>query len=69
MSELSDDVQAFLDATGKPRRRARPRMANALVDAEHAIVEGVATWRTGPGPAVLLVHGWEDDNSLWDPLI
>ena len=23
----------------------------------------------GSGPAVLLVHGWQDDNSLWSPLI
>jgi pimeloyl-ACP methyl ester carboxylesterase len=29
----------------------------------------IAAWRVGPGPAVLLVHGWEDDNSLWAPLI
>ena len=29
----------------------------------------VAAWRVGDGPAVLLVHGWEDDNSLWAPLI
>ena len=26
-------------------------------------------WRLGSGPAVLLVHGWEDDNSLWSPFI
>jgi len=69
MSDLSDDLQAFIEATSRPRRRARPRMANALLDAEQVVVEGVSTWRTGPGPAVLLVHGWEDDNSLWDPLI
>jgi pimeloyl-ACP methyl ester carboxylesterase len=29
----------------------------------------IAAWRIGAGPAVLLVHGWEDDNSLWAPLI
>lgn len=29
----------------------------------------LAAWRLGKGPAVLLVHGWEDDNSLWSPLI
>jgi pimeloyl-ACP methyl ester carboxylesterase len=29
----------------------------------------VSAWRVGTGPAVLLVHGWEDDNSLWSPLI
>ena len=27
------------------------------------------TWRLGEGPAVLLVHGWEDDNALWGPMI
>lgn len=69
MTEMTDEVRAFLEAMNGPRRRARPRMANRLLDAEHVIVEGVATWRTGQGPAVLLVHGWEDDNSLWDPLI
>jgi len=29
----------------------------------------VAAWRLGEGPAVLLVHGWEDDNALWGPAI
>jgi pimeloyl-ACP methyl ester carboxylesterase len=29
----------------------------------------LSAWRLGSGPAVLLVHGWEDDNSLWSPLI
>lgn len=55
------------------RRRKAPRIAPALVDAEHAMTAtrmgAVATWRTAPGPAVLLVHGWEDDNSLWQPLL
>jgi pimeloyl-ACP methyl ester carboxylesterase len=27
----------------------------------------VSAWRVGP--AVLLVHGWEDDNALWGPMI
>ena len=29
----------------------------------------VAAWRVGDGPAVLLVHGWQDDSSLWSPLM
>lgn len=29
----------------------------------------VAAWRLGDDPAVLLVHGFEDDNALWTPLI
>src|SRR5688572_30071568 len=29
----------------------------------------VAAWRLGSGPAVLLVHGFEDDNSLWSYLV
>jgi pimeloyl-ACP methyl ester carboxylesterase len=29
----------------------------------------LTAWRLGAGPAVLLVHGWEDDNSLWAPMI
>lgn len=28
----------------------------------------LAAWRFGDGEAVLLVHGFEDDNSLWDPM-
>jgi pimeloyl-ACP methyl ester carboxylesterase len=29
----------------------------------------LAAWRLGSGAAVLLVHGFQDDNSLWSPLI
>ena len=33
----------------------------------------ISTWRLEGedlgGPAALLVHGWEDDNSLWSPLV
>lgn len=29
----------------------------------------VAAWRLGYDPAALLVHGFEDDNALWTPLI
>jgi pimeloyl-ACP methyl ester carboxylesterase len=70
---MSDDANArardFIKNLGHPRRRARPRIAPGLIEAEHLMVDGVAAWRLGQGPAVLLVHGWEDDNSLWTPLI
>lgn len=62
-------AREFTKNLGYPRRRARPRIAPALVDAEHRMINGVAAWRLGEGPAVLMVHGWEDDNSLWAPLI
>jgi len=29
----------------------------------------VKAWRLGKGPAVMLVHGWDDDNCLWGPMI
>jgi pimeloyl-ACP methyl ester carboxylesterase len=57
----------------EPRRRVRPRLAEPLRDAEdHPVDTPIGTvmaWRLGSGPAVLLVHGWEDDNALWGPLI
>lgn len=52
-----------------PKRRARPRLAPQFSTLEPDIRDGVATWRAGAGPAVLLLHGWEDDHSLWTPLI
>ena len=68
------DVQARdLLAGMTPRRRVRPRLAEPLRDAddrEVATPSGpVMAWRLNGGPAVLLVHGWEDDNALWGPLI
>ncbi len=77
MTDLTDDetalVDAFFQRFAAPRRRAHPRIAARLVDAEHQMIStpggAVCTWRL-PGPApVLLVHGWEDDNSLWQNLI
>ncbi|HEY7438787.1 MAG TPA: alpha/beta hydrolase family protein [Acidimicrobiia bacterium] len=73
MSELAEEVEALLRANGVPSRRAEPRLARRLASAEQRLVpfgEGnVAAWRCGTGRAVLLVHGWQDDNSLWEPLI
>ncbi|MGE3143388.1 MAG: alpha/beta fold hydrolase, partial [Hyphomonadaceae bacterium] len=73
----ADDIEAeaeqILARMTTVRRRARPRLAEALYDAHD---ESVATpfgpvqaWRLGQGPAVLCVHGWEDDNAIWGPLI
>lgn len=71
--DLDDPAELFLAAVMRPRRRARPRVAEPLRDAEEFSVEtpggAVAAWRLGEGPAVLLVHGWEDDNALWTRLI
>ncbi|MDZ4778390.1 MAG: alpha/beta fold hydrolase [Alphaproteobacteria bacterium] len=69
MSDAAARAREFTQNLGYPRRRAKPRIATALIDAEHRMVNGVAAWRLGEGPAVLMVHGWEDDNSLWSPLI
>ena len=77
------DQQFDLDAAARalvadsshkqPRRRVRPRLAEPLHEAmDHQIetsIGPVMAWRLGSGPAVLLVHGWEDDNALWGPLI
>lgn len=69
MSDTAARAREFTQNLGYPRRRARPRIAPALIEAEQQMINGVAAWRLGQGPAVLMVHGWEDDNSLWAPLI
>lgn len=70
---MSEDAEKrareFIHTLGHPRRRARPRTAPGLAEAEHRMIDGIAAWRLGEGPAVLMVHGWEDDHSLWTPLI
>lgn len=74
---MTDDIDAqareLLEMMRTPKRRVRPRLAEPLRDAEDRVVETpvgpVTTWRVGEGPAVLLVHGWEDDNALWGPLL
>jgi len=63
----------------RPRRRAVPRLAHPLREAQDLEVQTpygpVMAWRLDPwgssgnAPATLLVHGWEDDNALWGPLI
>lgn len=80
MSDAHLETEAYrvLEAL-RPRRRRSPRLAEALRDArdqEVATPYGpVMAWRldpwgsSGAAPATLLVHGWEDDNALWGPLI
>ncbi len=71
--DVDEKARALLTARDAPRRRARPRVARALADAEPHMLSlptgDLAAWRLGEGPAVLLVHGWEDDNALWGPAI
>lgn len=72
-ADLEAAAAQFVAEMVKVRRRPRPRIAPALMEAQHRMIPtalgAVATWRTAPGPAVLLVHGFEDDNSLWQPLL
>ncbi len=77
-ADLDAQAQQVLDAL-QPRRRARPPLAEPLREAEDREVGTpfgpVMAWRLAPWgsspttPAALLVHGWEDDNCLWGPLI
>lgn len=70
---LDEQARALLKDMTMPKRRARQRLADPLRNARDVAIETphgkVAAWRLGEGPAVLLVHGWQDDNSLWGPLI
>lgn len=70
MSESDDIAQKMFPP---PRRRTVPRVAEPLQRVDITEVSGpqgrIAAWRLGEGPAVLLVHGWEDDNALWTPMI
>ena len=77
-SDPDAEAERVLDAL-RPRRRTRPRLAEPLHDARDVEVATpfgpVMAWRldpwgsSGSAPATLLVHGWEDDNALWGPLI
>lgn len=70
---FDEQVEAFVLELVRPKQLREPRRADRLVDIEPATVAStvgdLAVWRIGEGPAVLLVHGWEDDHSLWSPLI
>jgi pimeloyl-ACP methyl ester carboxylesterase len=70
---FDEAVDTFLRAYAVPRRRREPRFADHFRDVAPTTVStrwgDLAAWRAGSGPAVMLVHGWEDDSSLWSPLI
>ncbi len=70
---IDEQARALLDEVMTPKRRARPRIAEPLRNAQDFEIDTpagkVAAWRLGAGPAVLCVHGWQDDNSLWSQLI
>ncbi|HEX5616707.1 MAG TPA: alpha/beta fold hydrolase, partial [Acidimicrobiia bacterium] len=72
-AELDRAVDEFLHLIAAPGRPREPRVAHALADVPLRAVASrhgrLAAWRVGEGPAVLLVHGWQDDSSLWSPLI
>jgi len=71
--ELEAEAQRLAENARRPIRRVRPRLARALADGEDLEVPTahgpVMAWRLGVGPATLLVHGWNDDNALWGPVI
>lgn len=77
MTDAAEDIDAqareLIERMRTPRRRVHPRLAEPLREAEDMEVAfsggSVMAWRLGAGPAVLLVHGWEDDNALWTPMI
>ena len=70
---FEEQVEDFIRAIAVPRRLREPRRADRFAEVAPVIVPtrwgDVAAWRDGDGPAVLLVHGWEDDSSLWSPLV
>ena len=72
-ADLETEAKRLVESLGKPKRRVRPRLARMLNEAEDREVAtpngALMAWRLGAGPATLMVHGWEDDNALWSPLI
>lgn len=77
MNDVETHAKHLLNQSGQPKRRAVPRVSPLLRDADHERVgtQGaqVATWYLMgdryEAPPILLVHGWEDDTSLWTPVI
>jgi pimeloyl-ACP methyl ester carboxylesterase len=71
--DLDAAAERLIEEGMRPKRRVRPRLAEPLHDAEDREIltpaGPVMAWRLGNGPAALLVHGWEDDNALWEPMI
>ncbi len=70
---IDEQARLLLNEVMTPRRRVRTRIAEPLRDVQavevNTSVGAVAAWRLGEGPAVLCVHGWQDDNALWSPLL
>lgn len=69
-ASTSDDAPgAFLRELVVPRRLRDARRSERFSTIPPTVVPtrwgDVSAWRLGSGPAVLLVHGFEDDNSLW----
>jgi pimeloyl-ACP methyl ester carboxylesterase len=73
MSEFDGAVQEYLREYAVPKHVREARVSERLRTVEPVRVPSpwgeLCAWRLGSGPAVLLVHGWQDDNSLWSPLI
>jgi pimeloyl-ACP methyl ester carboxylesterase len=77
MNDIATQAKQLLTVGGSPKRRAVPRVCPRLAGGQHMMVGAqgnqVSVWRLEGeelgGPATLLVHGWEDDNSLWTPLV
>jgi pimeloyl-ACP methyl ester carboxylesterase len=72
-SDFDIAVQDFLREYAIPKQLREARVAERLQTVEPVRVPSrwgdLCAWRLGSGPAALLVHGWQDDNSLWSPLI
>ena len=72
-SEFDEAVQELIAAYAVPQPLREARVADRLQTVEQQRIPtrwgDVAAWRLGIGPAALLVHGFQDDNSLWSPLI
>ena len=72
-SEFDRAVHEFLREYAVPKPLREARVAERLTTVEPVRVHSrwgeLCSWRLGTGPAVMLVHGWQDDNSLWSPLI
>lgn len=59
-------VRAARERPDLPPPDEMMRIANGT---GHISQEWVAAWRWGQGPAVLVVHGWEDDHHCFDAII
>ncbi len=77
MTDIASQAKHLLSQSGSPKRRAVARVCPILATGEHMMIDAggtrISAWRLEGddlgGPATMLVHGWEDDNSLWTPLV